>query len=128
MEHCREAGNAAGHPGSVTDLRSPAPLSQPGLRGRQRRARLQRCSGVLTTLCLACTEREATLLWGILPGDLILSTTSPPLPCNHGVTCCSHFSKGTQVSGFHTVFCLRQNTSFAKATDEKGSMPENQTK
>lgn len=43
----------------------------------------------------------------------------------------SGISKGSQVSGCHTVFCLypllRENTSSAEVRDEDGSVPEQKT-
>lgn len=82
------AGRLRMRPGTLAmwpNLRAALP-SIPASRGCGGGERLERCWAALTApSCLACTERQATLSWEIIPGDLITST-SPPLPCSHGVT------------------------------------------
>lgn len=81
--------------------------SSPGSRGggRQRRGAAGAMFGLLTTLsCLARTERQATSLWEIVPGDLI-RCTSTPLSCSHGVTCYSHTVQQRH-PGFRLPYCV----------------------
>lgn len=112
MEHGGEAGNAAGQAGRAPGREWRAA----GERRREARPGPQRC-------CPACAQTHRSRCGESFPGFTPPRLSS--LPRHRAVTRRSaptQLSKGTQLSA-----SLKQNTSFAKVTDGKGSMPENQT-
>lgn len=126
MEHCREAENAAGRFGNVTESRL-----HPGLPGTQRRGAAGAMLTAPHSTLLPGLHRETgnTVVgnpsWGFNP--LSLSSTALQSWCDALLIRSSAKAPGFQVAVLCSV-CLRENTSIAEVTDEKGSVSENQTK
>lgn len=138
MEHCTETENADGYIGKLTKFtRRGTPLSCWG--GRARRAagpRGERSrrpkqgagapsspSAALPALQGAGKVTVGSPSWGF---NLVhVSSAALKSRCDALFVRGSGTSKGTQVSGCRTLFCLglRENTSFAEVRAEEGSMP-----
>lgn len=131
MEHGRETGNAAGRIGNLTELRLWHPcvsLAGGAAPGGSRVQRGARPSPQHTPAWPAQKDRQnysGKSFWGFNP--LYVSSAVLKWWCDVLFTHGSGKAPRSQVATLCSV-CLRENTSFAQVTDEKGSMPVNQIK